>query len=95
MAPVIERVPERVRHRLSPRHELVVRISFASAIGFTHAVGTHGTPLVVVAFKPDFEKVLELPVRRNVLWWQMAVIVEDRLVLGIAVVQPLGMFGLK
>ena len=46
----------------------------------------------MVTFEPDLEQVSELAVPSDVLGWQMAVVIEDRLVLGVLVVEALGVF---
>ena len=42
----------------------------------------------MVALQPDLEQILEPPVLGHILRRQMAVIVEDRLVLGELVIEP-------
>src|ERR1700722_7691757 len=79
MRPVIERIAQSVGDGSRPCHKLVVGIGFAGAVVLGDAVGSHGSPLVVIAFQPDLAKVAELPVVRNVLRGKMAVVVQDRL----------------
>src|ERR1700723_473654 len=79
MRPVIQRIAQSVRNSLRPCEKLVVRIGFAGAVALCDAVGSHGPPLVVIAFEPDLVKVAELPVIRNVLRGKMAMVIKDRL----------------
>ena len=51
--PVVERVAQRVRHRLRPRLELLPVRRVAGAEPLRHAVGAHRPPLVVIAVQPD------------------------------------------
>ena len=90
--PVVQRIAQRVRHRASPRHEFLERRGIAGTVALGHAVGPHGAPLVMVAFEPDLEQVVEAPVLGDVLRRKMAMIVDDRLRLGVLVIQPLGSF---
>ena len=46
----------------------------------------------MVALEPDLEQVTELAVPSDVLGRQMAVVIEDRLVLGVLVVEALRVF---
>src|SRR4029079_10618601 len=65
-------------------------IGVAGAEFFSHAVGTHRAPFVVVAFKPDFKEVVEPAIFRDVLRRKMAMVVQDRLVFRVGVIQPSG-----
>src|SRR6266853_2076498 len=85
---MIERVAQRVRHRRRPCFELIQRCRVARAETLGHAVRTHRAPLVVIAFEPDLEEILELPVLRDVARREMAVVIENRLRLGELVIEP-------
>lgn len=80
MRPVIERITERVRNSFGPREKFVVRAGVAGDEFFRDAVGPHRAPFVMVAFEPDFKKVFELAVARDVARRNVAMIIEDRLV---------------
>ena len=91
--PVVQRIAQRVRHRARPGQELLVRRRVAGAVALRHAVGPHGAPLVVVAFQPDLEQIPKTPVLGDVPRREMAMVVEDRLALGILVIKPPGSLG--
>ena len=93
MRPVIERVAERVRHGGRPGLELVKWTGAARAKTFRDAVGPHGAPFVVIAFEPDFKQILELAVRRDVARRNVAMVVKNRLGLGVLMVKFAGRFG--
>ena len=93
MRPVIERIAERVRHGGGPGLELVEGIGIARAKTFRDAVGPHGAPFVVIAFEPDFKQIFELAVRRDVARRNVAVVIENRLGLGVFVVKLAGRLG--
>ena len=95
MGPVIQRVAQRLRHRRRPGAELVQRPRVAGAVAFVDAVGAHRPPLVMIALEPDLEQVVELPVLGDVARRQVVVVVEDRLLGGVALVQPPRRRGLK
>ena len=90
MGPVIERIAQGVRDRAGPGQEFLVGIGVAGAVALVDAVGAHGAPLVVVALQPDLGEVAELPVLRDVRGGQVAVVVENRLVLGEGVIEMPG-----
>src|SRR3954471_7170329 len=95
MGPVIKRITKRVRHRACPRQKFVVRRCVARAVTFVDTISAHRTPLVMIAFEPDFEKIVETPIASDVFRRKMRVIVEDRLGRGIVVVQAFGGRGLE
>ncbi len=84
---MMERISERVRHGGGPGLELLERAGIARAKPLGHAVGAHGTPFVVIAFEPDFKKVIEPAVGRDVAWRKVAVIIEYRFSLGVLVIK--------
>ena len=95
MRPVIERIAERVRDGTRPREEFIARIGGASDVRFGNAVGTHRAPLVMVAFKPRFEKIVEAAIGGDVGGRKMRVIVEDWLGCGVGIVEATRRFGLQ
>jgi len=90
--PVIQRIAQRLRNGLGPREKLVMRRGGAGAEFFRDTVAAHRAPLVMVAGQPDFKQVAELAVARDVTRRDMAVIIKNRLRLGILVVKPAGGF---
>src|ERR1700690_1301705 len=87
MRPVIERIAERLRHGGSPGFELLERAGVTRAKTLGHAVGAQGAPFVMIAFQPDFKKVLEPAVGRDVARRKVAMIIENRLVFGVMMVK--------
>ena len=63
-----------VRHGGGPGAELVVRVGVAGDVPLGHAVGAHRPPLVVIAFEPDLEEVLELAILRDVARRELAAV---------------------
>ena len=60
-----------------------------------YAVGAHRAPLVVIAFQPDVIQIFEAIILGNLLRRQVAVIVENRLVFRVIVVQAAGKLSIK
>ena len=89
VGPVVEGIAQGLRHGARPGQEFLFGGHGAGAILFADAVGPHGAPLVVVALQPDLEKVLKTAVFGHFAGRQMAMVVQNRLPLGVFVVQPL------
>jgi hypothetical protein len=92
--PMIQGIAERGRDRLGPFLELIPVRRIAGAITFGHAVGAHRPPLVMVAVKPSLREVFELVILGDLLRRQVAVVVDDRHVPSVLVVQrhrPVGL----
>ncbi len=87
MCPVIQRVAERLRDGLGPFLEFLPIRGVAGAVAFRHARGAHRPPLVMVAVQPDLREVLEAAIRGDVAGRKMAVIIDDRLLLGETMIQ--------
>ena len=96
MCPVIKRVTERIRHRLCPFLKLlpVGRIA-ARAVTLRHPVRTHGTPLVVVAHQPNLCNRVETFVLGHHLRNQVAVIIDNRHLRRVLVVELLRCISLQ
>ena len=92
---MIERIAQGVRNSGSPGCELFVGLGFACAEAFGDAVGAHGAPFVVVAFEPDFEKILELAIGGDVFRRKVAVVIENRLGRGETVIKTASRFGVE
>jgi len=79
MRPVIERVAERLRHRLRPGAELFRRGGIAGDEALRHAIRAHRPPFVMVALEPNLEEIPKLPILGDILGRKVAVVIEDRL----------------
>ena len=87
---MVEGIAEGVRDGAGPGEEFFLGGGVAGDVALGDTVGAHGSPLIVVAFEPDFEEVLELAVFGDVFGGKMAVVIEDGLWLGVLVVEPAG-----
>ena len=85
--PVIERIAERFGNGPGPLLELLPVRGVASDVALGDAGGTHRAPLVVIAVEPDLRKVLEATVRGDLLRGKVGMIVDDRQVAGVLVIQ--------
>ena len=90
VGPVEERVLEQALHRGGERVELLLPGRVARHVLLVHAVRAHLAPLVVVAAQPHLGDVLPTLVARDLRRRQVAVVVDDRHLLRIAVVELLG-----
>src|SRR5882762_9691778 len=90
MGPVIERIAQRVWHGGRPGLELGKGIGIPRAEFFGNPIGPHRPPLVMIAFEPYLKQVLELPIFRNVPWREMAMVIENRLLLRELMIQAPG-----
>ena len=88
MSPVIERIAQGIRDRSRPSQEFLVRGGVAGDVFFRDAVCTHGAPLVVIPFEPDFEQIFETAILREIFRREMTVVVENRLRGGVLMVEP-------
>ena len=87
VGPVIQRVAERGGDGLGPFLELLAIRGVARAITFLHAVGAHRAPLVMVAVEPGLGEVLELLIFGDLLRRQVTMVVDNRHVARVLVVQ--------
>ena len=85
VGPVIERVAQGERDGASPGLKLFVRACRAGDQLFRDAVSAHGTPLIMIAFEPDFIQVAKAAVAGDVLGREVAVVIEDGLVFRVGV----------
>ena len=69
--------------------------SIAGAQTLGYAVSTHRTPFIVIAFQPDVIQILKPIILRDLLRRQVAVVVKNRLVFRVIVVQAAGKLGIK
>ena len=93
--PVVQRIAQRVRHGFGPFRKLFVIRRITRDETFVHAVGAHGPPLVMVAVEPDLRGVFKHAVLGYLAGRQVVVVVQDGHLLGIAVVECFGRFGLQ
>ncbi len=95
MRPVIERVADGVRHRGGPGVEFLAIARIAGAQPLRHAVGAHRPPFVVIAPQPDIVQVAEAGILRDLLRRQMTVIIKNRLLRRVIVIQAPGKFAVQ
>ena len=91
---MIERVTDGVRDGRRPGVKLLAIGRIAGAQALSHTVGAHRTPFVMVTLQPDVIQVFETVIFGNLLRRQMAVVVENRLIFCIVVVQAASKFGI-
>ena len=92
---MVQRVTDCVRNRGGPGVKLLAIGRIAGTQALSDAVSTHRTPLVVVTLQPDVIQVIKTVVFRDLLRWQMTVVVEDWLVFGVIMIQTAGKFGVQ
>ena len=104
VTPVVHRIADGHFQSLSQLQETLVGRLVAGDIAFVNAVGTHQTPLVVVAgertvgvltAQPYFNDVVETAILIDLLGVQMAVIVHQGHLFCVIVEQMLGGFGFQ
>ena len=96
VCPVVQWVTEGVRHGLSPLFKLLpVCGVLTGAEALVNTIGTHSAPLVVVAHKPNLSYRLKTLVLSYHLWNEVAMIVYDRHLGRMVVVQILRCLGLE
>ena len=95
VGPVVQGVPHSIGNGLGPFLEgLPGAVLAAGEVILANAVGTHGTPLIVVSVvavhQPELRDVTELDILRYLLRHQVAVIVNDGHLFRVLMVQFLG-----
>ena len=96
VCPVIQWIAHGVGNRFCPFLKFFpVGSIFSGTITFVHAVGTHCTPFVMVAFEPYLTQIIEFPVIGYKFRVQMAMIIDDWLQFCMFMIQFLGCFGLQ
>ena len=79
VSPVIKRVTECIWHCLCPLFKLLPVAGILScAVLLVDTVGTHSTPLIVIATQPQLGNTLKLVILGHHLWNQMTMIVDNR-----------------
>ena len=92
MRPVIDRTAGQSGKNLCPGFKLLIRRRIAGDEPLLHTAGTHGTPPVMIALQPQLCQIAELPVLSDILRRNVIVIVKDRLLYGILMIQYLSRF---
>ena len=87
VGPVVERIAERFGDGFRPLLELFPIGGVAGAEAFLDACGPHRPPLVMVAGEPDLREVGEAAVGGDLGRRQVAMIIDDRQMPGVAVIQ--------
>lgn len=96
MRPVVERVAERVGHRLCPLLKLLpVAGVFTGAVFLGYAVAAHCAPLIVIAAEPHFRNGAESFVLGNLLRNEVTVIIDDGHLCSMLVIEFLCSFCLQ
>ena len=93
--PVIQRIADQVGHGLRPLLELLRRRRVPRDILLRHPAGAHGTPLVVVSSQPHLRDAVVPLVLIDLHRIDVAVVVDDRHLRPVLVVQPLAGLGLQ
>ena len=93
MRPVEKRILDEALHRFGELDELVVPGGVARDILLLDAIRAHLAPLVVVAAQPNLRDIRPALVLGNLARRQMAVVVDDRHILGVAMVKLAGRLG--
>jgi hypothetical protein len=60
-----------------------------------YAIGTHSPPLVMIAIEPNLGKVLKIDIISDLIGRQMAMVINNRHVFGVLMVQLLRRFILQ
>ena len=96
VGPVVQRITESIRYRFGPLLKLFPICSILTGTEtFVHTIGTHRTPLVVVTSQPNLSQRLKLVIFCHHLGNQVTVIVDNRHLRRMLVVQPLCCFCLQ
>lgn len=77
MRPMIKRISHRVRHRLGPFKEFLIRGLISGDVFLGNAIRSHRSPFVMVSAQPYLRKILELVILRYLPGIQMAMVIND------------------
>ena len=77
MRPMIKRISHRVRHRLGPFKEFLIRGLISGDVFLGNAIRSHRPPFVMVSAQPYLRKILELVILRYLPGIQMAMVIND------------------
>ena len=89
MGPVIERIADQRGHNRRVSTEFLIIRRVPGDIFFVDPGAADGSPFVVVAAQPQLGQIRVLFVLRDVLRRYMAVVVDDRELFGIGVIEDL------
>ena len=92
---MVERIAQTLRHGRGPGLEFFPVAGVTGDEAFIDAVGTQAAPFVVIAFEPHVRQVGEARIGGDVFGRQVTVVVDDRLVRGVIVVERLGPLGFE
>src|SRR6267143_3614721 len=95
MSPLIEGISQRVGNGARPGQKLFIGRRISGTVALRDSVCSHRPPFIVISFQPDLEQILELAVGGDVGRGQMRVIVHNRLVRGVLVIEPSSYFGVE
>src|SRR3954465_876670 len=95
MGPVIERIAQRKGHGRCPCRKLFVRRGVTCAKALVNGICPHGTPLVMVAFQPDFGQVAKPVVLRDSGGRKVRMVIEDWFLSCIFLIKPSRRFGMQ
>ena len=95
VGPVVKGIAKSVGNGAGPCQEFVKVGSVAGAEVFGHSIGTHGAPLVVIAFEPDLEQIIEAAIFGDVFRPKVTVVIDDGLGFGVIVVELLSFPGME
>ena len=87
MCPVIQRISDQIRNDLRPRLELFIRRRASCDLFFRYAPRTFCAPFVMVAAEPQLREIIEFFVFVDFLGTQMVVIVDNRHLFHMLVIQ--------
>ena len=82
-----------MRHGARPCEIFLFRIGIAGDDFLHLTIGAHGPPFIVVALEPDFAEVGKLAVVGNLRGRKVVVVIENRLVGSVLVVELLRVVG--
>lgn len=95
MAPMIERISERVGNSRAPCRELFKRISITRAKSLGNTVAAHCPPFIVIPLQPELGQIGKASVSCQIIGRQMTVIVDDRQRCRDFMIKPTGCSGLQ
>jgi hypothetical protein len=93
--PVVHGVAQAIRHRRGKCLKALPITGRAGAERFADTIAPHGPPLVVITVEPDLREIVPCLVLGYLLRRQVIVVVDDGLVLRVAVIQLNGSRGIK
>ena len=89
LCPVVKRIAQQVGHGRRKGIKLLAIRRRTGDQRLIDAIRAHRAPFVMVAAQPQLSEILPASVGGNVGWWQMTVVINDRQMCGVFVIQPL------